>query len=182
MRPRPQETVSPAAVSGTSERPIETSAICNDALACERLWNEQGRLAAVRFASEEVSLLSLRETLEVGDSLARTKALYIMSLLQPSIVIDDFSAVLRMDECPVVRHEAAYYLGTMHSQKAVDSLGESMLNDPEELVRHEAAEALGELGLASGRSWLRQGAEDDSALVRRTVDIALKHIDLKTAF
>jgi HEAT repeat protein len=169
--------------SETSEGPSnEISSICNAALICERLWNEHGRSAAVRFAMEKITLPNVREVLRAGDSLARTKALYVLSLFQPSVVLDDFTEILRFDDCPVVRHEAAYYLGTIHSKVAVDCLGESMLNDPDELVRHEAAEALGELGLSSGLPWLEQAADDKSPLVRRTVDIALKHIELKTRY
>jgi deoxyhypusine monooxygenase len=104
-----------------------------------------------------------------------------MSLLPPATVTEDFSLVLQSDECPVVRHEAAYYLGTTHSERAVKALGESMLNDPDELVRHEAAEALGELGLPSGEAWLRHASADPSSLVRRTVEIALQHIALKSS-
>jgi HEAT repeat protein len=171
-------------VRETSERPFDevSSNINNAALICERLWNEQGRSAAARFAMAEITLLSLREVLRAGDSLSRTKALYVMSLFQATVVLEDFTEILRYDECPVVRHEAAYYLGTIHSQVAVDCLGESMLNDPDELVRHEAAEALGELGLTCGVSWLKKAAHDESSLVRRTVDIALRHIELKTRF
>jgi len=165
---------------GTSDRfPTEVNWICNAALKCEGLWNQQGRWAAARFASEEIGLTTLRQTLKFGDSLARTKALYILSLLHPSTVIEDLDEVLKTDECPVVRHEAAYYLGTMQSEKAVKSLGESMLNDPDELVRHEAAEALGELGLRTGLAWLARAGGDPSSLVRRTVKIAINHIALK---
>jgi HEAT repeat protein len=147
---------------------------------CEQLWNERGKAAAEEFVSRNVDLEAMRWVLKTGDSLARTKALYVMSLLPHSQVLGDFSNALRSDECPIVRHEAAYYLGIMHTPEAVPPLGESLLSDPSELVRHEAAEAIGELGDPSGLAWLKRASNDSSELVRRTVGIAETHIALKT--
>lgn len=104
-----------------------------------------------------------------------------MSLLEPSEVIDDFNSVLKFDSCPIVRHEAAYFLGTSQFKGAVDCLGEALIGDGEELVRHEAAEALGELGIKSGQRWLDKASHDPSELVRRTVEIAIAHINSKNS-
>lgn len=150
------------------------------ALRCEQLWNESGKLSASNFARQTADLHSLREGLRVGDSLTRTKIVYLLSLLKPSDVSHDLAEVLRADDCPVVRHEAAYFLGTMHFDGAVDSLGKSLLRDPHELVRHEAAEALGELGSENGLVWLERATSDPSPLVRRTIEIAVRHIALKS--
>jgi HEAT repeat protein len=147
---------------------------------CEQLWNNRGKAAAEEFVNRSVDVEMLRGVLKDGDSLARTKALYVMSLLPHSQVLEDFGKALRDDECPIVRHEAAYYLGIMHTPEAALPLGESLLNDPSELVRHESAEALGELGNASGLKWLRRASNDSSELVRRTIKIAELHIALKT--
>lgn len=149
------------------------------AQACEHVWNESGRSSAKKIAMESVDLMSLRDVLREGTSLERTKALYIMSLLEPSEVIDDFNSALKFDNCPIVRHEAAYFLGTIQSNKAIDCLGEALIGDAEELVRHEAAEALGELGIESGQRWLEKAINDPSELVRRTVEIARAHIKSK---
>jgi HEAT repeat protein len=152
------------------------------ALRCEQIWNERGKTAACEYANQNTNLESLREGLASGDELTRTKVVYLLSLLEPKEVALELQHVLRFDECPIVRHEAAYFIGTMHFAEATEALGRSLMEDTNELVRHESAEALGELGLQAGLPWLKKAANDPSPLVRRTIEIAERHIALKTEF
>jgi HEAT repeat protein len=169
--------------SVVTERTLGTATTCTwvveVAQKCEEIWNDSGRTAARRFAEENTALGDLRRSLTNGNSLERTKALYLMSLWEPSIVLEDFWTTLNTDSCPIVRHEAAYFLGTMRTQQAIDYLGQALLTDTDELVRHEAAEAIGEIGSELGLSWLQEAARDQSPLVVQTVNIAVNHITAK---
>lgn len=147
---------------------------------CEEIHDRAGRIAAKRFVEARTTAQEVRIALTSEDKLSRRKALYLLAVLKPEGVIDDFTSVLYNDSCSVVRHEAAFFLGATKDQKAIEPLIKSLKTDPDDLVRHEAAEALGDLGFSQARRALEETAKNSpNEAVRLTALIAISQLEQK---
>jgi HEAT repeat protein len=160
-----------------SKKGFDESAFTFLADQCERIWDRHGKSAAQAFVKRRLSPELLRRALRHTNKLIRRKALLVITVLRPSDVVAELSAVLQTDSCPVLRHEAAFFLGTLKSRKVIRPLCAALRNDPDTLVKHEAAEALGDSGFDGGRAALEQAARSRNKAVKLTAQIALSQIN-----
>jgi hypothetical protein len=148
---------------------------------CEDIYDRDGRTAACRFVEETLGFEAITSALSSPNPVVRRRALYVLSLCEPTMSLQYFADLLQNDPSAVVRHEAAFFLGTLRVPEAVAPLTYAVLTDATELVRHEAAEALGDLGLAEARDVLRKALQDPCGSVRETAAMAISQLD-GTAF
>lgn len=85
------------------------------------------------------------------------------------------------DEMSLFKHEIGYIFGQMQSIDSISYLKKIVETKSEnDIVRHECAEALGSIATLETLEFLRNFIQDDSLVVKQSVDVALDMIDYET--